>query len=48
MLSLIIALWGSTREIGFFGAMIVSVLLSPVAGFIFVILSPRRVKKAGM
>jgi hypothetical protein len=45
-LSLIIALWGSTKEIGFIGGMIVSVLLSPLAGFVFVLLSPRKYRKA--
>ncbi|MBR9997552.1 MAG: hypothetical protein KFF73_01210 [Cyclobacteriaceae bacterium] len=45
MLSLVIAFWGSTREIGFIGAMIVSVLLSPLAGLVFVLLSPRKMKK---
>jgi len=44
-LSLIIALWGSTREIGFIGGMIISVLLSPIAGLIFLLLSPRKMKK---
>jgi hypothetical protein len=48
MLSLVIALWGSTREIGFVGAMIVSVLLSPIAGVVFVLLSPRKMKKVKM
>jgi hypothetical protein len=48
MLSLVIALWGSTREIGFIGAMIVSVLLSPIAGLVFVLLSPKKLKKAKM
>jgi hypothetical protein len=48
MLSLVIALWGSTREIGFVGAMIVSVLLSPIAGIVFVLLSPRKMKKVKM
>jgi hypothetical protein len=48
ILSLVIALWGTTREIGFVGAMIVSVLLSPLAGMVFVLLSPKKLKKAKM
>jgi len=46
--ALVIAFWASTREIGFIGGLIVSVLLSPIAGFAFVILSPRKMKKAKM
>lgn len=47
-LALVVALWATTREIGFIGGLIVSILLSPIAGFTFVILSPRKIKKAKM
>jgi len=47
-LALVVALWASTKEIGFIGGLIVSILLSPIAGFTFVILSPRKIKKAKM
>lgn len=45
-LAMVIAIWATTKEIGFIGGLIVSVLLSPIAGFTFVILSPRKIKKA--
>jgi hypothetical protein len=48
LLSLIVAIWGTAREIGFVGAMIVSVLLSPLAGLVFVLLSPKKMKKVKM
>lgn len=44
-LSLMISIWGSNKEIGFMGSMIISLLLSPIGGFIFVLLSPRKLKK---
>ena len=40
--ALIVAFIGSGRRIGFFLALVVSLLLSPLIGFIFVILSKRN------
>jgi len=45
-LSLLIGVWGSTRQIGFGGSVVISLLLSPIGGIIFVALSPRKFKKA--
>lgn len=42
VISLAIAVWGSRKQIGFIGTFIVSALLSPVAGVVFVLLSPRK------
>lgn len=45
VLSLLVGIAGSYRTIGFFGALLLSVFLSPVVGVIGVALSSRTVKK---
>jgi len=45
-LSLLIAVWGTTKQIGFGASLIISLLLSPIGGFVFTALSPRKLTKA--
>lgn len=45
VLSVIVAFAARPKRIGFWGALLVSVLLSPIIGFIFVSLSQRKDKE---
>lgn len=42
LLSIIVGLFGARRQIGFFLTFIISLLLTPIAGIIVVLLSERR------
>jgi hypothetical protein len=45
VLSVIVAIAGRPKRIGFWGALLISVLLSPIIGFIIVSLSQRKGKE---
>jgi len=42
VLCFIVGIWGNSRKIGFWKSFILSLLLSPIIGFIFVALSERK------
>ncbi len=46
VLSLLIAIAGYNRKMGFWGYLFASILLSPIMGFLLVVVSDKRHKKA--
>ncbi|MEO9475825.1 MAG: hypothetical protein ABJG41_09830 [Cyclobacteriaceae bacterium] len=47
ILSFFVAAQGSTRRLGFWASLILSLLFSPIIGLLFVIASPRVEKNTG-